>query len=305
MKRIITVFTLMTLTIAALFLANQTLLLAKRHVVETATVSVAVLLLIGVVAAFLGRAVRERNTARQKEAQAQEAWTNLTDSQERTVDMQKATARMLLLKARRLIEEQQWDEALKTAVQAVELDSGKELPYARYLRGRLEAGNLKFTKAITSLREAREMDVEGVGRLAYQLSIVLSRHKAVAQEQGGWLSREQSVMLAEEIAEVGDPAVAVRTLQVLRDNSEDRDERLRLAEQQVRIANPDEPNLQWRLSENAEDGSLALDLSGNRRLKTILSLRNLPLVELSLARTHVTDLSPLQKMPLRRLDLSP
>jgi serine/threonine protein kinase/Leucine-rich repeat (LRR) protein len=276
-------------------------LLIKRHKAVSAIAGVSLLVLLGVVAAFLVQLNGESQVAQQKRERAKELLADYGEFESLTASMQRASASLTLANARKGFADKQWAQALRYTEEALEtapeLGDGDVL----FMYGRLLLGHLRFKEANQAFMKAREKDPDGFGRRVKRLNFWSVKSMYTANRQGGKLNLSQIVTLAEDLEE-HDAAVSEAVIAQLADATDGSiTGRLQVARKLMELNNPKLKKLRFKVYDKPY---VIVDISGNEQLRDITALRGLPIEGLLARGSGIDDLSPLKGAPLITLDVS-
>ena len=259
-------------------LGKQLLLALRRHKAVATSIAAALVVLVAVVAGFTVKVIGERNRAERALA-----------------DLQR-TAPTLVAEGRKLIDIQQFDDALAKISFAVTIEP-RNAEY-RLLRAQLLQAMVRLEEAAAEFHRvlalgpnaSAQANLALCDRLHQEYPNVEAFDRAAWQQLYTQMSDEgramQMMPIATKLGRAKDAAEAVLKARLV--------EWRKLPGWEKK---PESERLQW-----IKDGTLVLRF-GNTLIEDLSTVRGLPLSDLQLDYTRVTDLSPVQGMRLRAINL--
>ncbi len=229
--------------------------------------------------------LKERELRKKKEELAKQ-------EQEKREEVQKTTAPEFVTKASALAGVMKWDAAMEAADTALDLD--EFLSEAWYLKGWLLLGNLEFDEAVTAFERSIEKDPLGLRKLAKKFA-------AKKKRNFGELGYFDLKGLCKVVRDKNDFVLGDRLYQLTLENERQIIERLNKIKYELKRTNLELNDIHYQYT--FSDNTISLDLSNNAGLRNIRALMGLPITHLNLKFTAVTDIRPLEGMPLQLLHL--
>ncbi len=221
------------------------------------------------------------------------SFLSIKKREQEKIDIGKRVAPEFLNKSEMYMEIDKWDEALEAIDDAVKLN--ENLEGAWYQKGRLHLAKKEFKLAVRAFRKSGDVgnkDLKKFTERYYNSLLVTKDEKILANKAAG---------LPMEINKFDDEVVAAYLFKGI-NTTEALKARFRATARTLQRLNKRQKNL--KLKDNKIDlhnNKITLSLNKYQDLYNIEPLRGLPITELDLSFTSVSDLSALEGMPLEKL----
>ena len=268
---------------------RQLCLLVKRNRTEFGLVAAALVVISLLVGGFMAKVMASERRA--------------VKAREESTQVSARAAPEFVEKAERFVGLAEWENAMGAVDTALALD--QNVPDGRLTKGRVLLGQESFVEAAGLLDHA----VGGASTPAMKARFttyarLAQEHGRMVEEGGGALSTNQLLSLGHRLEALGDLKLAARFYNRAGAGMEGIETRLKTAIDGLKSANPD-LDLQ-AITWSYRKWGLELNLGGQPGLQTLTPLAALPIYWLRIGWRGVTpdvDLSPLRGMPLRKLGL--
>ncbi len=239
-------------------------------------------------------AKEEERRAREREMQLKiEEKILRTKEQYAREQVSKLSAPEFVNKALGLAEAGDWDEAVRTIQIAIELDDSLE--EAWLLSGRLFLGSLRFDEARSAFARTRQPDHLGITAL-------FDTYQPRRDKSTGKLNLTDLRLLRRHCQELNDTLLSSHFK--LMEITAEKDLSIQIAASKNMLFSSNPGLKSIRCDWGVDEEKIFLDLSGNQELRELKGIANLPLTELHLQNTGVTDITVLKDMPLAVLSIS-
>lgn len=266
------------------------LLLVKRYKVLSVTVAFFIILLTSLTSVFIADLNREKAIAIIAKEDAEKSRDIATLAQEDSLSVRKNAAPQFLKYARREFFFRNYDKTYALADEALKLDPGFE--HARNFMVNLLIGRHEFNKALKLVKTFKNQK-------PFKGRVELINFCLDLQKKGSLIMQDE---LLPKIASMryikGAPGVRHYFLYTATMNYPF-EERLDFARRYLDSITKSK----FTFDLKKEGESFSLSLAHNNGMYSISVLNNLPIVELNLTHTPITDLLPLRNMKLRKLNL--
>ena len=266
-------------------LLTQFFLFVKRNKIFVTAIIVSTIVTLTILIGFMHQLKEKENIAVLAKNRAEKSMISANEALNKIKIISEQTAPEFLTKAKNNIALQDWKRALKNINIAIDLNPN--LLEAWYQKGRIHLALRNIKKAVLAFSKSKTVNI-----LTTKTSIFFNTTLKFNNKE-----------FAEAAKEINDFPLIMKLLEKEEESTKKMKTQLKACLESLKRLNPQQKT--WKHSSKITKDGIILNLSYNKYLMNIQSLKGLPIIELNLSRCpQIDDISILKKCSIKVLNLS-